>query len=418
MATTVPSPTPVTIWVYNDGSVIQGSETGPSLKLPVDTNQLDSIILRDEQRRVVECQCSKTTNPSVVIDSEGVQYQGFLMDGDHSYAVTLKIINKDTGKAVLATFRNYRQITQDLAQDKIRVTTNYYGKILYSYVSNDVTWKCLGEANIYEGNKIIIQTYAVINSDPDKQVQARLKIVTGLLHNRPRPYYSRSSDLVSMAMPIDQSEESSSNEDLLVHDVGVKVLSGITKLSLSESATLEGSKVYFHNTRDQKLTYAGYRIPVKDIIPACQLTVKQMYAENSKVLGIVDIKEHRPGSILDIKLSSSTAVEVDSLIVTLEDKPTREDLAVSLGIVPTKTWRSITEQINIKLTNNTTVRQTVIVCHPLDGKILLETSMNNGQYRYTGRYLEVPIAVDPPSNPGQSKIISITITTGVLSDNK
>ena len=418
---------PPTAWIYCDGAVIQGIENGPQLILPVDSMEDRTLVVQDEQRHAIEYQCLENSIPAIVIDAKGEQYMGALMCGDHSESVTLKITNKETGKAALVTFRNYQQINQDLSYNKWKILTNYQGRLKYSYRTAEVSWRCLAEAQLYENNKIIIQTYAAIQSCADKPFQARVKIVTGVLGVDRRdssPIRNRKYGgpmLASMSMAsapnfMDPSEGKSTNEDLLVHDVGVKNLSGLVKLPLAESAVLDSIKVYFSKTYDQNLTYAGYRVTVKDVVPACQLTVSQTYSDSSKVLGIVDIKEHRPGETLDIKLSASTAVRVETIVVTISEQTTAEDIARSLGIIPTKVWRSVTEMINVKINNNTTVRQTVILSHNLGDSILLESSMKNGEFKYNDKSIEIPIRVEPPANPGEGMDLSIIITTGRLMD--
>jgi hypothetical protein len=222
--------------------------------------------------------------------------------------------------------------------------------------------------------------------------------------------------MISTVSPVNADEESSANEDLLVHDVGIKNRSGLNKLLLSESAILDATKVYFHKTNDSTVTHAGYRMTVKDVIPACLLTVNQVYPDGSKVLGMMDISETRPGEVLDLKLSPSTAVRVETIVVTVKDDPAPESIAQSLGIIPTKVWHAVTDMIRIKITNNTTVRQTVILNHFLGDNILLETSMKHGQFRYSDQTLEIPIAVESPANPGESMMVAITITTARLMD--
>jgi len=413
-----------TTWVYFDGAVIQGVKMGPQFTLPVDDVQDQTLVLYDDRRRAVEFQLQESTSPAVVTDSKGDQYQGYLMGDGNTDTVALKVINKDSGNASLVTFRNYQQITQDLSYNRVQVRTEHRDPISYSYQTSDIYWKCTGEAQVYDGNKIVIQSYAAIQSSPDKQYHTRVKIVTGSLRKMiedksPHRYDGRRSSVSMMAMgvsPISSEKESSTNEDLIVHDQGVKVLSGLNKFLLAESAILDGAKVYFHRTSDSGTTYVGYRMTAKDIIPACQLTVNQVYPDGSKALGVINITEHRPGEMLDLKLSPSMAVKVETIVVTIEDKPARDEIAQSLGIIPTKVWHTITEMIDIKITNNTTVRQTVILGHFLGERILLETSMKHGQFRYSDQTLEIPVVVEPPANVGDSMILAITITTAQLNN--
>lgn len=426
MAAQAPVPrtaVPIT-WVYFDGAVIQGSEMGPQFTLPVDDVQDQTLVLYSEQRRPIEYQVQETTVPTIVTDAKGDQYQGFLMSGDNADTATLKIINDKTGKTALVTFRNYQQINQDLASNRIRIRTDYQGVMNYSYRTAALSWKCLGEAQVYEGNKIIIQSYAAIRSSDDKQFNTRVKIVTGILGRgggKPVQPYRRalvSAPMTMMASSVSpvSSDEESTNEDLLVHDIGVKALSGLNKLLLAESAILDGSKVYFHRTYESDTTYAGYRMTVKDVIPACVLTVNQVYPDGSKILGVVNITEHRPGDTLDLKLSPSMAVKVETIVVTIKDEVAPDSIAQALGIIPTKVWHTITDMINVKITNHTTVRQTVILSHFLGDNILLETSMKHGQFRYSDQTLEIPIVVEPPANIGDSMMVAVTITTARLMD--
>jgi hypothetical protein len=189
---------------------------------------------------------------------------------------------------------------------------------------------------------------------------------------------------------------------------------------LAESTMLEGTKVYFHNTNDPMNTYAGYQVTLKDTIPACKLTIIQPLAgtENCKILGIVTVKEHRQGENLNIRLSPSTAVKVESIAVDYADEVAPDTLAEDLGAVPTKTWHIISTFLTAKITNNTAIRQRILLRYDLNGRVLVKTGeLNPGQYKHTLQYIEIPIEVNAPSNYGDSMTFSATISAGLLSDH-
>lgn len=336
----------------------------------------------------------------VTKDNQTLEGQVLNVDGDN---ITLLI------NGTITTIRRYDQVTYSTNDDNTKpyiLVDGSIGEVTLSYLLNNITWTCVG-TGLYDDERsvIILRLAATITNNTENNIEGQITVVSGGVRQQ-RPSTNEIRPMAAMAIraaPYSSEVLLDNLEDYREYNLGQRVLynKNVAELGTWEIPVI---KIYVHETRSGNQVNYGFRMVASDFLPAATINMYSLMNNTiGSYLGSDTIVETPKGKEVDVMIGSSTMIQCESTVSSVEREVTQDnELVNSVNTVET---HLVTDTITTTVKNNTKVQPWIILKHFIGNKQFISSTqtVNKIKNGFIEWYVTIP--------PGQESLWTTVVET-------